>query len=1059
MKNFKIFLLVIFGVSLIYVAKPFLLNSANAQSTDSEATDAIAVRILPNPNHYSIARWYESQGFSGAPQALVVDGYEAVRDGRTVYINATNVDGKNIYTNVYLISYNQSSAAKTVDILGQIVSHWKFNSNLGILESTNPVPSCAISNKNCLTSSDCGEDQICVNSGDASSSCILKTSKNCLIDSECPANFFCNSLKSKIIRDAKRIGQIEELKEALFKYKSKVVNNHFPILNSGTYIANHSVSVWPSWSQNLLANLGASGNFFDPINRLGNCPGYDIKTCWNNISNKFFSSPSQNSLMLPPSSYAFVYKTDAQGLSYNLCTIFETRDTSLNYKFSPNDPVSNVCVADAGTGPTDPTVNTPPVLVNKFLSGQTGQEFNGYFEVSDKENDFLTWTLYTNGVAWKNWLNDGVVNSAPILKNSDNLNQKKVYASLAGDPGDYTIGLRVDDGKGGILSTSSVIKITNVAPSIEADNATYVLSSYNPFSYNFSFSDNNLDKPENSYLVTKLSGPFDLWDESKTITFIQSDSNTYKVTHSSIISTTHKLSQDTDFTYRIKVTDKYGLATTKDIAIKVVVEKPILDFNCPPKTRLGKSYSCVLGSAVSNSRKDIIYSSENSAYNIYITKSSSSVFSIGAPVWNLSNLATSIIATDEYGATSSRAFSLIANNYCGDGKIQFPNAEGQGGPYNNGYESCDGLDGTTNIVASSSPTLQYACSTQVGEITPDIITTQSYCRFPSPLNGGGYCGDGYCSSIDGGGLETPCNCPNDCGTSIDCTYKPVAECGNGIIDPGEECDGADLGGRICESYLLNPNGISCTSDCKFNTRECSTIESWDGFYKIGEIFYPCAVGTASQGVPNNYNSCPTCPSGTYAAGTNSWVCTGCATGYYSLPGAASCSRVTTTCQDGYYASGTSCLPCTAGYYCFGGYGRAACPGGYTGPVGIKSKESCTICPENTYSLPGSSSCTACPDGYFSSPGNYFCTMIACEPGYYFTGTTCSVCPAGKYCTGCALHWVGVNCSANYTSPCPTDFTSLPGSKAEGDCFLNCPAGTLPMLGSTKISDCYADPGW
>ena len=129
MKNLKIFLFVILTASVVFLTRSFLLPSVKAQSSNSDASDAIAVRIIPNPNHYSISRWYESQGFSGAPQELTVDGYEAVRDGRTVYVNATNVEGKNIYTNVYLISYNQTTTNKTVDILGQIISHWKFNSN------------------------------------------------------------------------------------------------------------------------------------------------------------------------------------------------------------------------------------------------------------------------------------------------------------------------------------------------------------------------------------------------------------------------------------------------------------------------------------------------------------------------------------------------------------------------------------------------------------------------------------------------------------------------------------------------------------------------------------------------------------------------------------------------------------------------------------------------------------------------------------------------------------------------------------------------------------------
>ena len=69
----------------------FKYSQAQTPSLPADAADAIAVRIIPNPNHYSIVRWYEAQGFEGSPQALVVDGYEAIRDGRTVYVNAANV--------------------------------------------------------------------------------------------------------------------------------------------------------------------------------------------------------------------------------------------------------------------------------------------------------------------------------------------------------------------------------------------------------------------------------------------------------------------------------------------------------------------------------------------------------------------------------------------------------------------------------------------------------------------------------------------------------------------------------------------------------------------------------------------------------------------------------------------------------------------------------------------------------------------------------------------------------------------------------------------------------
>src|SRR5512136_739858 len=121
-----------------------LFSLAHPATAQTASSDAIAVRVVPNPNHYSIARWYEAQGFSGSPQSLIVDGYEAIRDGRTVYVAAANIetDTRLIHTNIYLISYNQDPAPNTVDILGQMIAHWKFNDNLS---AETVAPTCSIS--------------------------------------------------------------------------------------------------------------------------------------------------------------------------------------------------------------------------------------------------------------------------------------------------------------------------------------------------------------------------------------------------------------------------------------------------------------------------------------------------------------------------------------------------------------------------------------------------------------------------------------------------------------------------------------------------------------------------------------------------------------------------------------------------------------------------------------------------------------------------------------------------------------------------------------------------
>src|SRR5262245_32362689 len=54
-----------------------------------------------------------------------------------------------------------------------------------------------------------------------------------------------------------------------------------------------------------------------------------------------------------------------------------------------------------------------------------------------------------------------------------------------------------------------------------------------------------------------------------------------------------------------------------------------------------------------------------------------------------------------------------------------------------------------------------------------------------------------------------------------------AVCGDGVIDDGEQCDGADLGGASCASvegagYFAPPGkALGCKPDCTFDTSACT----------------------------------------------------------------------------------------------------------------------------------------------------------------------------------------------------------------------------------------------
>ena len=998
----------------------FLIVAHNSHAQDN-SPDAIAIRIIPNPNHYSISRWYASQNFSGSPQALSVDGYEAIRDGRTVYVNAANVDqaSRTIYTNIYLISYNQNSEQKTVDILGQVISHWKFNDN--IIESNSPAPSCSISSLNCKSDSDCGSDQNCALAGPLAGSCVLKNIKNCHADSDCPANFFCDGLKAKITRDIKRVGRLEEIREALNNFKQ--ANKRYPTLLAGTYLANNSLSVWPSWKQALLSDLAVSQSFIDPINKLGKCvtddivkngidytntnaacnlnsgvttascnnaywdysfsvnsngdyklwaetsnnnsggiygdlssasalfpfadnfcsdsgiqhhllfyvdgvlkgsacnpavnpnqsrqtayvdlghlntgshtvrikwdndwnynpdgiwgnsddadsnlkiyrlglttaSSFDLETCWDQTSRSFAyssSTPSSDSslgtLTLPPDSYAFGYATDPNGSRYNLCATLESRSPSLAYTFGPFDLADSACALATGVNVGGQSGNSAPLIVSQFLVGEAHQAFNGYIQAMDAEGDLLNWSiLNSNSGAWSSWQSPAGQVQPPVLQNTSNPYQKKVYAPLAGDPGTYSLSLSINDGQGGVLNTTTPITIISPPIYLSAENVEYALDAGSSFSYVISFSSNSLNNPSTAYSVKKISDSSNNILAGLTKSFINLGDGKYQVKYEGTISTI--VTSDTVFNYQVSVEDSYGKTVNKNFSITLKrVGSPNLDFSCADVIRVGEDYSCVLGPTTQGTSA-INYSVSGLPAGLSQAKA---VISGNTSTSSPGNYTVKVAAASSYGTASNKSFTLRVNNFCGDGMKQQPNTEGRGGPANNGQESCDGSSGITTSPAASSINLQYACDSNL-------------CVYKSPVNGGGYCGDGYCQMlVNGQNVESFSNCAEDCGISSECVPSCVGRCAgasNGCLgtcpDTGQNsiCDYNES--RSCLSVLgVAYTGTAiCKSDCSgFNTAGCNLCtpscvgkcahasDGCNGTCAVNYINNVCTIGATSS---------------------------------------------------------------------------------------------------------------------------------------------------------------------------------------------------------------------
>ncbi len=262
---------------------------------DPASGDAVGMRIYQNPNHLSPFSWYKSKLFVGNPMPSQVDGYDAIVDGRSTYVNAANHTGAANYTNIFVISYSQSASAEMQNIFNQMLKNWKFNTNL-----TN-VEKCAQSKKTCISNADCNAGDTCAT---ASKLCNI-TVRSCSSDLDCDAGDLCAADKNKIQRDTKRLSDFNNI-AASFEF-AKQKSAAYPQIISGSFLRGRSVSVWPSWQAALGNELG-SALPVDPINKHGDCSGYDSTTCWNGTTGQYacpLGSRVYNYANLTQDSYKF----------------------------------------------------------------------------------------------------------------------------------------------------------------------------------------------------------------------------------------------------------------------------------------------------------------------------------------------------------------------------------------------------------------------------------------------------------------------------------------------------------------------------------------------------------------------------------------------------------------------------------------------------------------------------------------------------------------------------------------------------------------------------------
>lgn len=254
--------------------------------------DAIGLRILSNPLHLSPKDWYTSQGFTGRPVSLTIDGYEAIRDGSSVYIEAANVSSSGrLSTDIYVLSRNANSGPEAQKILDQVLQTLTFNTN--ILRDADNV---------CRTKTGAVYRQ-------ATSNQVV----NCTADWECvryDREGYCASSKDKLQRDLKRIADLQYISNQLESAKQR--DGRYPTISSGSFLQTFVTSRWPSW-QSVFASAIGKALPEDPLNvnvscgrcliartacmENSDCPsagdtcqavdGFDPGTCWNATSSTY----------------------------------------------------------------------------------------------------------------------------------------------------------------------------------------------------------------------------------------------------------------------------------------------------------------------------------------------------------------------------------------------------------------------------------------------------------------------------------------------------------------------------------------------------------------------------------------------------------------------------------------------------------------------------------------------------------------------------------------------------------------------------------------------------
>ncbi len=254
---------------------------------------------------------------------------------------------------------------------------------------------------------------------------------------------------------------------------------------------------------------------------------------------------------------------------------------------------------------------------------------------------------------------------------------------------------------------------------------------------------------------------------------------------------------------------------------------------------------------------------------------------------------------------------------------------------------------------------------------------------------------GASASTGGGGetgTPTTTPLPDDGGYTTSGNSDPTVpmfECGNGELDPNEECDGTELDAQSCDGFGFEGGTLLCTPECTYDTSMCEAAAvCGDGLVDVDTEECDCGKAQCSAAQLGN-NTCMKLPSpkgSPFSGGTltcdaascalNDQGCTYCGDGIRN--GSEACEGGDLggqTCQSqGFDAGSLTCTPdCSLNS---GGCKNAVCG---DGSCDAPDEDSCSCfedCPDNP------NACSPCECGFQGGPTCY------CDINCVLSGDCC-----------------------------------------------------------------------